>query len=399
MKISIPSTISEIDQSLGNLPDKGAVEVNIDPFFKWEERQKIPLYTSSLIQWILSVWRREETFFSGLHVTGGGFLQQLSQTAPGLFLSLLPNGKVDGVDRKQSADFRRRYLEAQQNWPDLASSFSEILICVDSLPKLLPKQLYLLPEERTLIDSEAYGEIFRGILKSLGDAHDAKSKLRGREDAICSIIFELFKNTHDHARHGIEGVELVDSIRGIYTDYYPIEYFDSKYFQKVAGEESTPLSRYIGLVVGDHIRKDASSEKKISGFLEITIFDSGPGLAAKLTGKSIADLTSELQYEDVIKCFGKGYSSTTSGARGFGLWKVLSMLRSLNGLIRVRTNKVHLSRDFRALQGLGVVSHAFGEKVPDNRLYDWTRGFLAPISEYPSIEGTNISVFIPLEGL
>lgn len=130
--------------------------------------------------------------------------------------------------------------------------------------------------------------------------------------------------------------------------------------------------------------------------LELSIFDSGPGLAATWLKEDISKANSQDQYDAVIRCFGKGVSSDSALGRGYGLWKVLQELRGLKGLIRVRTNRVHCVRHFAVLNEAGLQSLSDGSQKPKEDLYDWKRQLTKKASDYPAVEGTLVSILLPL---
>lgn len=369
--------------------------------------QDIPMLESALIQWVCTQWRRTST--DSFYIRGSEnedvaqALERLATSVPGAALALLPHGKLEGVNRKQSATLRERLLEKQRSWPDLVVAPSASLICLDAYPKLLAPQLYIqgaADKNPALIDWENYKWLLTSLIATVSGEHQIKNQVLGRAEQICSIFYELFKNTHDHARSSIDNRMLPDSIRGIYSRYYPVESFRELTKQAEVQERSrNMLERYLANVVNRHFRKPSGRGKSepISGFLEITVFDSGPGLAAKWLNQDVTELTSQEQSESVLKCFGKGFSSITDGKRGFGLWRVLQQLELIGGCIRVRTNKVHLFREFGMRLGLSTEQHEGGPTLPEQVLFDWRKGVSRSISDYADIEGTLISMMLPLE--
>jgi hypothetical protein len=81
------------------------------------------------------------------------------------------------------------------------------------------------------------------------------------------------------------------------------------------------------------------------------------------------------------------------------LWKVLEELKQLKGMIRIRTNRVHVLRQYAMLEEWFMDQHSDGYSSPKVVLLDWRRGLTQKLSEYPTIEGTVISVLLPLGDL
>ncbi|MDP2030118.1 MAG: hypothetical protein Q8K12_10825 [Thiobacillus sp.] len=370
---------------------------------------------SALIQWVSTQWRRAST--NSFHIRESDdedvvhALERLVTSTPGAVLALLPHGKLEDVSRKLSATLRERLLEKQRAWPDLVVASSASLICLDAYPKLLAPQLYIqgtADENPALTDWEGYKSLLDSLITAVSGGHQIRNQVLGREEQICSIFYELFKNTHDHARLSLDNRVLRDSVRGIYARFYPVTSFKELTERSEEKERSQNiLELYLAAVVKRHFRKPLGHGKseRLSGFLEISVFDSGPGLAAKWSTQEkqstldVAELTGQEQSAFVLKCFGKGFSSTNDGKRGFGLWKVLQQLEQIGGCIRVRTNKVHLFREFGTGLDLRTEQHAGWPALPEQVLFDWRKGVSTSASEYADIEGTLISMMLPLEGV
>lgn len=374
----------------------------------FQSRHEIPMLESGLIQWVLTILKRNETSV-GFEYDGTDSLMAIMErwaTSPaGAVLALSPQGKVVGLDRQTSANFRERLLKKQQSWPDLVLTPSASLICFDKLPKYLPPQLYLDPINRTLADWSDYGGLVEGMMKSVAP-HETRiqNQILGRQEAINTIFFELFKNTHDHARTRLDGRDIVDSLRGIVARFYPVESFEGLVKQSEPEQQRrNELEKYLAACVTPHFARVLKSNIRsrnqgaITGFFEISVFDSGPGMASRWLNRDSEEVDVKEQYKALINCFGKGYSSTSTGRRGFGLWNVLEQLRQVKGCIRVRTNRLNVFRQFKLLPNLHVSRFQDGHMIPKEKLYDWRKGYSESPSEYAPVNGTLISVMLPLE--
>lgn len=401
--ISIPRTLDEIEDSFGH---SSSIPITFTSQNVQGVRDK-PMMESALIQWVLTQWRRP--FKDSFHIRESEnedvlhALERLTTSTPGAVLALLPHGKLEGVSRKQSATLRERLLNKQQSWPDLVLASSASLVCLDAYPKLLARQLYIQgakDEDPALIDWESYKGLLDSLITTVSGGHQIRNQVLDRAEQICSIFYELFKNTHDHARWSLDNRVLLDSVRGIYARYYPMTSFKELTEQSEAQERSRSiLEHYLATAVRRHVREPIGRGKpeRLSGFLEISVFDSGPGLAAKWLGQDVSAMTGQEQIKSVLACFGKGFSSTTDGKRGFGLWRVLQQLEQIGGCIRVRTNKVHLFREFGMGLGLHTEQHTGGPTLPQQVLFDWRKGVSTSVSEYADVDGTLISMMLPLE--
>lgn len=394
----IPNTIDKIDSDLTECNWCLGSEISLDPNLGKESETRI-LFESAMIQWVLTTYQKinsENPISIDCEEQEVELLQRISSSLPGSILALLPNGKIQNVSRRSSALFKEKFFSNQQNWPDLVLSESSYILCLDSYLQDLPRQLYPQKGVDKLADWDGFKKVIDGLIKSVASESNVKGKINERADSISTIIFELFKNTHDHARLNTTGVG--DSIRGLYSRYYSIEELRAS----ISGKKKSLLNqaeRYVDLLLKPQSQILNKSKRDLTGFLELSIFDSGPGLAASWLGCDVTEVSPQEQLNAVMECFGKGRSSLSSDARGYGLWKVLEELKKLKGMIRVRTNRVHALRQYAMLEDSFREKHFEGYSTPQVVMLDWRRGLTQKLSDYPSVEGTLISVLLPLGDL
>lgn len=395
----LPSSIDEIDQNLANENLASDMFVTFDPSNIEKLRSNL-FYESSLTQWLLTRWRKlltDDSFKISGNLDEMELLGRIANSSPGLILALLPTGKVANITRRTSAVFREKFLTNQKSWPDLALSNSTNLLCLDSYPSTFPEQLYPAAADGQLTDWDGFRKVIEGLIRSVAADTEVRGKITERSNHISTIIYELFKNTHDHARQDHNGRILGDSIRGLHSHFYTIESLQAVISAKKE-ESLNPVERYV-LSLLQPYRETLNTEYKkrdISGFLELSVFDSGPGLAAKWLGHDIRMDSAQVQLDAVLACFGKGRTSLPTGGRGFGLWKVLEQLKQIKGLIRVRTNQVHVVRHYANLENRQTETEGDGYVLQKEVLFDWRRGITQKPSDYPSVEGTLVSVLLPL---
>lgn len=304
--------------------------------------------------------------------------------------------------RRTRRKFQEQLLVNQSNWPDLASvRDSAFLLCADHKPTEygLPSQLYLQHKPDGLIPWEGVCDLLNQLMKIVSPEVaptwiEARSALH---EALATIFAETFKNTHDHARENIDGSDLETSVRAIYARYYPLQTVLKK-IASVPADEVTQAERYVRSFAPRIVKPGLRTSEipTVKGFLELSIIDSGPGMAAKWLRRPVHDLEPKQQLEAVLQCFGKGRTTTTSPGRGFGLWKVLTSLIGLRGFISVRTNSIHAFKQFGFTAGIGQQELPGGQRVQKEQLYDWKRGLSTVPSGYPHLEGTVISYLLPM---
>lgn len=255
-----------------------------------------------------------------------------------------------------------------------------LLLCVDHSTKAyLPLLYYPVPNiEGKIRDQQEFHALAREMIQHT--AHHFRKDMipENVHQAIGSILYELFKNTHDWARSNINGSRIYPSIRGILFEYHR-NTRQSTFYQM----RKTPvICHYLASErfhrVDEHLR-----------FLEISLFDSGPGLAQRWTGREISSPNPKLEYKAVIECLTRHYSTSNELHRGIGLYKVMQMLTLVGGFLRIRTGHLSLQRDFN--------THPY---KPDDelrpRLFDWSE-VPGEINQYSRAAGTLITMLVPLQ--
>lgn len=400
-KLTVPISLNEVDMNLAAARLDTPFEVAIDPAILLKIGNT-PMLESSIIQWISTLWRSAHSDAFDIGQVEKDILQlnHLAASAPGAILSLLPAGKIKGVNRRSAASFKKQFFENQKQWPDLAVSSSALLLCLDSYAKGgLPHQLYSDQSAGNVTDWEGFRFFVDKLISSVVEESKIRGEILNRADNISTIFFELFKNTHDHARLDVDGSVISESIRGIYSRFYPIEdIIDSLNKTDTPSEKADALYNYLHAMLKPESEKrhGATSKRNLSGFLELSVFDTGPGMAARWLGHDISNCEAKEQYDAIINCFHKGNSSSITRGRGFGLWRVLQELIKLKGFIRIRTNKVHVFRQYAMLEKVYMERHADGHETPQEKFFDWHKQFSSSLSEYPRVNGTLISIMLPL---
>jgi hypothetical protein len=195
--------------------------------------------------------------------------------------------------------------------------------------------------------------------------------------AITTILFELFENTHLHARRHFSGRDNSLSVRGIS-------------FQRISLARSE-----ISRVGGDQKNRTA---------LRIGVFDSGDGFyrTAKKSDSGPVDLQEE--WEVLHECLSRHATNSTDvrpsdGPRGFGLYEVLRSMDRISGEIHVRTGRLHGFRTFHGIEGqmFRESELSIRPNMPQALLLDGEKRFVRVPTEMPSVVGSLVQAIVPLE--
>lgn len=93
------------------------------------------------------------------------------------------------------------------------------------------------------------------------------------------------------------------------------------------------------------------SEQGSKHLLEISVFDTGPGMALRWlsdtnVSTSYNEISSQLELETVYTCFKKHATTKSNPFVGEGLSMALSAMRKLESLVLIRTGRMSLYQDF-----------------------------------------------------
>ncbi|RRH68310.1 ATP-binding protein [Falsigemmobacter faecalis] len=263
------------------------------------------------------------------------------------------------------------------------------VICIDNASKLRrPIRLYRQDTDEVR-NRDAFTSLTRNSFRELARIRleDESSQI---ED-IASFVYEAFLNTHEHAQTDVEGNRYLRSSRGIVFS------FQSSSLERLSSPdaESVALSEYMS---GIQLRRDHHTD---AHFAEVSVFDSGPGLAQswlfnvnEATRNSLKStpqlggISLEVEYAAVVECFNKGRTTKTSPSRGNGLYRIMQVVKRNGGVIRVRTGRLSLMRAFAEKSSENLTSS-------DLKLEDISSGE-TPTEARPWADGCVITVLIPL---
>lgn len=264
-----------------------------------------------------------------------------------------------------------------------AKGNSLVACCFDHVPDGLLQYFY---EGQNFIDHKEKLRFYfleKGLDKVLTVHRKLRAAIDSMVPAILEIIFELLKNTHDWARTDQQNRRLRPNMRGVYLKFHRRRIDDLK----ADNGNHKGVSMYL-----DAPFKNVN-EIGESYFLEISVFDSGPGFIAR-NKRNQADLSAKEQVAIVKRCLTKHYTSAKGIAqsqKGFGLDLVMQTLDNV-GFMRIRTGEVNVYRNL-VTDGYGSTQN--GE--PDVVLFDWNTNSDAEFSKVGPVSGSVVSIILPLQ--
>jgi hypothetical protein len=197
-----------------------------------------------------------------------------------------------------------------------------------TLPKVQPRSWF-----STLLETSS---------KLMNARGDQGTLLKSGLPALGSVMWELISNADQHAVTDVNGNKYKKALRGTSIKFNRMNRQDALEYSANEPE----LARFIL----KHFLK-----AEVLDFLEISVIDSGPGLARRwLTAKekrpmdNLEELSLEAELEATLDCFKKHVTSKSQSPNsGMGLFNAVQALNKLKAFVRVRTGRLSLHQAFQ----------------------------------------------------
>lgn len=302
---------------------------------------------SALIQWAITWATINDTKNVWIHLDASGDISRVELNSPFLRTIVLLASKI--FVGAQKTEFTIPWKKTVKE--SLTKNQSELfpkanlwdgfcIICVDTQNLRLPEVLYKHDGDKAEVRSLShFEELFQALTSGEGASLPifAKENKGIEKSDIPRIIYEVFRNTHDHARTMPNGKRLSNSIRGLYL----------KIHRGSNRSEDTSTMRYLAGIAKALDMKDSAN----LDLLEISVFDSGPGLAAHRIYKSNPEQSLQSAQDErrwLERCFERSSTGVdTDENRGFGLNEIQNSLTKVHGYLRIRSGRLSLFRDFQ----------------------------------------------------
>ena len=278
-----------------------------------------------------------------------------------------------------------RYIEAMQSskFRQTMKGRGATLTCFAGAKNEFLSPLY---ERNNLEGMRGVGD-FEDLAKKLVEVCDP-SALRNMPDTFTQslglLIRELFENTNDHATSNEYGRKYTwdfPNVRGILAKYisFAPNSKDATSNEAIASFADAPHRIFFQRAIIN------SKEDKTINFIELTVLDSGPGIAKRWlahlnSNENIGNVSIEVEEKLVRETFELGKTSKLINGTGVGLDTVILCLNRLKSLLRLRTGRLCLYQDFSS---------------GNNRSFEPIH-WLRDKRELSRTEGTSFSILIPI---
>lgn len=337
----------------------------------------------------------------------------------------LSDSKNQPLKRSEAKGFGS-YLDAMDTYDfplTHASAESRAnLICIQGGQREFIRALYV--EEKGTWKVKPEGEV-RAMIQEILSRFTAiwtVKYLREVCEPLSHLTRELVENSDWWARMNQRGSLYSKGVRAILFRLIDV---DDDNVIAFAGANSH-LKAYLVHSLIHHEQSKASSPSSRSktiqslSFIEMSVIDSGPGLARRwLAGRpkdkkyvdDITEISVEEEEQALIECFKKWKTTSGNTLRGIGLFSVARLLKRRNGFMRLRTGR--LAFLFGTQSAILDIQKQLGikkdPKIADDYiqlkdgthvffdagkmvffLRPWSEGSLAPV------EGTSYSILLPV---
>jgi hypothetical protein len=278
----------------------------------------------------------------------------------------------------------RRRVVTMNTAPVRQSSYgpSASLVCVDHSTLGYLNRFYHGPEVGNRLRGEGdFLDLTTDLLEACVPEPSRSRIDKDHVSALAAILKELFANTHDHARRDLDGKSLIRSVRGVHARLHQVDPARIAEFTEGLPTLTAYLTDRAALWRGRYLV-----------LAEISVFDSGPGLAAKSLGRRDESISIQDEYDAVSRCFLKHVTSKARASDGLGLYRTLGLLKARSGFLRLRTGRLSLCRAFSPAGNPG--GHETLD-AGDLQLRDGMTGGAVP-TRMPFAEGAVATILLPV---
>lgn len=221
------------------------------------------------------------------------------------------------------------------------------LFCVNNAKREFIKPFYFDHNAPRIQPESWFSELIAKSSALMTARQDRASLLKAGLPELGSVLWELIANADQHAVKDVGGNKYKKALRGTSIKLNRISRQDALSYS----DREPELARFI-------LKHFLKSE--VLDFLEISVIDSGPGLARRwLTAKegrpveSLEKLDLNEELNATLDCFKKHMTSKPdSESSGMGLHNALQALNKLKAYVRVRTGRLSLNQAFQGRSGI-----------------------------------------------
>ena len=379
-------TLIEIEDTYSKLQSDVATDVRLPAHLKQGGNFGI---TAALVQFI-AYWARNNPKGRLLPYASGSGVESYSELLHqphGLIASYMAPHRADpkGIELGKNEVLAQAapYIEAMQSrrFRETMNGRGALLTCFAGAKNEFLLPLYERPNtEDGMRGTDDFEKLTLQLIEACNPAmlrHTPETILQ----SLSLLLRELFENTNDHASTDELGRDYTweyPNVRGVLAKYIS---FGPHEKDAISAFDDVPHRLFFQKALLNY------TASKTIDFLELTVIDSGPGIAKRWLAhvrpnERVEDISIDLEEELVREAFELGKTSKKINGTGIGLDTVIKSLVKLRALLRLRTGRLCLYQDFS-----GSSTLAFEP-----------RHWLNDRKELPRTVGASFSILIPLSG-
>lgn len=291
--------------------------------------------------------------FAAQAATRERFASTLQGMAALYFSSSVTSGN-ESLDRYRALEAVAPRVKAMQD-SDFRNTLRGIgvaLTCFAGAKSEFLNPLYSRPAPGFVRGPADFRVLVPRVLAQLG-AGLAEKLTEGQLELLSALVYQLFLNTDEHAAVDVHGRRYATGLRGFTARLTTLD--DVSSLVRYSGEDTALRAYLTRLTLLSSRRAELAKDKKLPTgpvrLVELSVFDTGPGLAlrwlSQTEGPSIyRDFTEERELDAVQSCFAKHSTTKASQSSGLGLPMALMAMKRLNAFMTLRTGRMSLYQDF-----------------------------------------------------
>ena len=290
---------------------------------------------------------------------------RFATSLPGMAALYFANS-VEAGQFKQSRYDALRLVAPQVNAMDTGNFRETVrgpgaaLVCFAGAKTEFLNPLYVRDEPDAVRGTTDFRLLLSRLLKSTGSGLSERMS-ETQLDLLGSLVHQLFLNTDQHGAYDASGRRYSSGVRGVAVKHTSIANLGEVI--QAAGPDSQ-LRSYLSkatIPMGEsasHRVSDARTPVERAGrpvrLVEVSVFDSGPGmglrwLAKKQGAANYESFTVDQELEAVLECFDKHATTKAVQNAGVGLHKAVKAMAGLKAFMTLRTGRISLYQDFSVL--------------------------------------------------
>lgn len=341
-------TLHEIEDAYKLIGDEGGATLRVPSTLRFGGNIGVP---GALIQFI-SYWARA-IVHSRLRLYGESLAEEPHGIAALYFASQASDASDEPITKRAALQPAVARIAAMQDGRYLETMHGRgvFLACFAGARNEYLRPFYASGSEDSLRSRDEFITLTGQIIAACAPLTE-KRLTADRLSAIGALLYELFKNTHEHAVTDESGVQYEKNIRAVLAKFISVQ-GQKEGEGMLSSEDSSHAFFFLRNLANKqrHVQEDGKLRSGVqSHFLELTVLDTGPGLVrrwlSRFPDKALSDLSIGDEVDIVKRCFAMHASTKENRSSGGGLDRVVQTLSELKGFLRLRTGRICLVQDF-----------------------------------------------------